>query len=96
MRLNISRRIAVLMIAGFWAVQALAVVHAFEHPLPGHANHACIICAHGQAADNMLLPVTGVPLPWRHTPAPAVTPAARAEQPAPGPKRIRDPPLHSC
>lgn len=90
--MNVSRQAMYLLLVGLLAVQALPVAHAFGHPVLEHADHVCMICTHGQTADDML-PTAAVAMPTWHGAAfvpEMVVPAAL--QPAPRPSRIRDPP----
>ncbi|MDT0619291.1 hypothetical protein RM531_12470 [Salinisphaera sp. P385] len=62
-----------LLITALLAVQLLGAAHAFEHPAIDHADHACVVCAHGSGLD--AAPPAGTAttsLPATHgTPAPA-------------------------
>lgn len=40
-----------LLVTALLAVQLLGAAHAFEHPVIGHADHACVVCAHGGGLD---------------------------------------------
>ncbi|MEQ8798428.1 MAG: hypothetical protein RJQ08_05985 [Salinisphaeraceae bacterium] len=80
-----------LLITALLAVQLLGAAHAFEHPAIGHADHACVVCAHGGGleivppadAATASLPATQcapVPVAPRRSPARPV-PAYRSRAP---------------
>lgn len=69
----LSKRLSLrLLITALLAVQLLAAAHAFEHPVIGHADHACVVCTQGGGLDivppagaaTAALSVTqGIPIP---------------------------------
>lgn len=80
------RRLSVLL-AGLLLLQALAVAHAFDHPVGQHADHECVACPHGHGGA--AIPPTAADT----TPAPAAqdhTRAAQVRPPATAPVRGYD------
>lgn len=84
-----------LMLAGLLLLQALAVAHAFDHPVGQHTDHECVACPHGHGGGALPSAETGTALT-----APAHGPerAADTRPPAAAPARgyhSRAPPVPS-
>ncbi|MES1945283.1 hypothetical protein PC39_14237 [Salinisphaera sp. PC39] len=90
-----SRRHLSVLLAGLLLLQALAVAHAFDHPVGQHADHDCVACPHGHGGGALPSAETGTALTApAHGPERAVDTRPPAVSPARG-YRSRAPPLPS-
>jgi hypothetical protein len=65
-------------------VQGLTVAHSLDHPALDHADHPCVVCAHGQGLD--FLPSSEAP---QRPQTPVLLPSAQSGfTGAPSPNRF--------
>lgn len=93
MRRQTPAKTSLLLLLALVAFQGLGVAHAFDHPLLDHADHACVVCAHGQLKDAGAPPAIAIPAP--SAAAALQQPRAFAHPRAAAPRRgrCRDPPF---